>query len=193
MVHYHHQYHRPPKCRFRLNNRINYPILFNHLLTINSFFIQFLINHINRNWLFSLICWNITTAYSFITCLTDSWLCSMVRLRQSMKTIHDWEFISRRIWCCSENSTRHDRSKEVANSTYVHNIIKKHFLLPLSLSISPYIFISFRIEDRINLDHMQMLKKHFDAAAVEEVEGRLSMDMFIMVMSQLLNLPDEVF
>ena len=40
---------------------------------------------------------------------------------------------------------------------------------------------------------MQMLKKHFDAAAVEEVEGRLSMDMFIMVMSQLLNLPDEVF
>ena len=83
--------------------------------------------------------------------------------------------------------------KEVANSTYVHIIIKKHFLLPLSLLISPYIFISFRIEDRINLDHMQMLKKHFDAAAVEGVEGRLSMDMFIMVMSQLLNLPDEVF
>ena len=51
---------------------------------------------------------------------------------------------------------------------------------------------TFRIEDRINLDHMQMLKKHFDAAAVEGVEGRLSMDMFIMVMSQLLNLPDEV-
>ena len=52
---------------------------------------------------------------------------------------------------------------------------------------------TFRIEDRINLDHMQMLKKHFDAAAADGVEGRLSMDMFIMVMSQLLNLPEEVF
>lgn len=46
----------------------------------------------------------------------------------------------------------------------------------------------FRIEDRINLDHMQSLKVHFDKAD----NGRLSMKMFILVMSQLLNLPDEV-
>ena len=39
---------------------------------------------------------------------------------------------------------------------------------------------------------MQMLKKHFDAAAADGVEGRLSMELFIVVMSQLLNLPDEV-
>ncbi|KAL5253479.1 hypothetical protein ACHWQZ_G013315 [Mnemiopsis leidyi] len=51
---------------------------------------------------------------------------------------------------------------------------------------------SSRIEDRINLDHMQMLKKHFDAAAADGVEGRLSMELFIVVMSQLLNLPDEM-
>lgn len=37
-----------------------------------------------------------------------------------------------------------------------------------------------------------MLKKHFDAAAADGVEGRLSMELFIVVMSQLLNLPDEV-
>ena len=40
---------------------------------------------------------------------------------------------------------------------------------------------------------MQALKKHFDAAsAAGDSEGRLSMEMFIMVMSQLLNLSEEV-